>query len=70
MPGRKKKQLCAAGGLSATQSRRGRVRVPIIGASGLLHREMLGDRTLRLQHGNRIEALCVLGTHISADVYG
>ncbi|XP_009700740.1 PREDICTED: protein-arginine deiminase type-2, partial [Cariama cristata] len=31
---------------------------------------MPGDRTLRLQHGNRIEALCVLGTHISADVYG
>ncbi|XP_009067898.1 PREDICTED: protein-arginine deiminase type-2 [Acanthisitta chloris] len=28
------------------------------------------DRTLRLQHGNRIEALCVLGTHIHADVYG
>ncbi|KFV15878.1 Protein-arginine deiminase type-2, partial [Pterocles gutturalis] len=32
--------------------------------------EMPGDRTLRLQHGNRIEALCVLGTCISADVYG
>ncbi|GAB0198707.1 protein-arginine deiminase type-2-like [Grus japonensis] len=31
---------------------------------------MPGDRTLRLQHGNRIEALCVLGTCISADVYG
>ncbi|XP_054031626.1 protein-arginine deiminase type-2 [Dryobates pubescens] len=31
---------------------------------------MLGERTLRLQHGNRIEALCVLGTRIAADVYG
>ncbi|XP_010141751.1 PREDICTED: protein-arginine deiminase type-2, partial [Buceros rhinoceros silvestris] len=31
---------------------------------------MPGNRTLRLQHGNRIEALCVLGTHTSADVYG
>uniref|UniRef100_A0A8D0F769 Peptidyl arginine deiminase 2 n=1 Tax=Strix occidentalis caurina TaxID=311401 RepID=A0A8D0F769_STROC len=31
---------------------------------------MPGNRTLRLQHGNRIEALCVLGTCISADVYG
>ncbi|KAM6371459.1 protein-arginine deiminase type-2-like [Pluvialis apricaria] len=30
---------------------------------------MSGDRTLRLQHGNRIEALCVLGTRISVDVY-
>ncbi|KFP08459.1 Protein-arginine deiminase type-2, partial [Calypte anna] len=32
--------------------------------------EMPGDRTLRLQHGNRIEALCVPGTHIAADIYG
>ena len=57
-------------GLSATRSGWGRVRVPIVRASGLLRGEMPGDRTLRLQHGNRIEALCVLGTHISADVYG
>uniref|UniRef100_A0A8C3NVC9 Protein-arginine deiminase n=2 Tax=Timaliidae TaxID=9173 RepID=A0A8C3NVC9_9PASS len=27
-------------------------------------------RTLRLQHGNRIEALCVLGGHVRADVFG
>ncbi|RMC22918.1 hypothetical protein DUI87_00075 [Hirundo rustica rustica] len=33
--------------------------------------EMPGEpRTLRLQHGNRIEALCVLGGHIRADVFG
>ncbi|XP_009994088.1 PREDICTED: protein-arginine deiminase type-2 [Chaetura pelagica] len=31
---------------------------------------MAGDRTLRLQHGNRIQALCVLGTHITTDLYG
>uniref|UniRef100_A0A8D0HBS5 protein-arginine deiminase n=1 Tax=Sphenodon punctatus TaxID=8508 RepID=A0A8D0HBS5_SPHPU len=31
---------------------------------------MLQDRTLRLQYGNRIEALCVLGTQLSTDVYG
>ncbi|KAL8198212.1 UNVERIFIED_CONTAM: hypothetical protein K2H54_001668 [Gekko kuhli] len=28
------------------------------------------ERTLRLQFGNRIEAVCVVGTHISIDVYG
>ncbi|NWJ01842.1 PADI2 deiminase, partial [Crypturellus undulatus] len=28
------------------------------------------ERTLRLQAGSRIEALCVLGTRIAADVYG
>ncbi|KAL2296693.1 hypothetical protein Nmel_016029 [Mimus melanotis] len=33
--------------------------------------EMPGEpRTLRLQHGNRIEALCVLGGHVRADVFG
>ncbi|XP_063273324.1 protein-arginine deiminase type-2-like [Prinia subflava] len=33
--------------------------------------EMPGaPRTLRLQHGNRIEALCVLGSHVRADVFG
>ncbi|XP_077168465.1 protein-arginine deiminase type-2-like [Paroedura picta] len=31
---------------------------------------MLRDRTLRLQFGNRIEAVCVLGTQLSIDVYG
>lgn len=31
---------------------------------------MLRDRTLRLQFGNRIEAVCVVGTQISIDVYG
>uniref|UniRef100_A0A8C8RWX1 Protein-arginine deiminase n=1 Tax=Pelusios castaneus TaxID=367368 RepID=A0A8C8RWX1_9SAUR len=31
---------------------------------------MLRDRTLRLQYGSRIEAVCVLGTQISTDVYG
>uniref|UniRef100_A0A8U7NG10 Peptidyl arginine deiminase 2 n=1 Tax=Corvus moneduloides TaxID=1196302 RepID=A0A8U7NG10_CORMO len=29
-----------------------------------------GERTLRLQHGSRIEALCVLGGHVRADVFG
>lgn len=58
------------GGLSATRTRWERVRVPIVGVSRLLCGEMSGDRTLRLQHGNRIEALCVLGTRISVDVYG
>uniref|UniRef100_A0A8C2T4V8 Peptidyl arginine deiminase 2 n=1 Tax=Coturnix japonica TaxID=93934 RepID=A0A8C2T4V8_COTJA len=28
------------------------------------------ERTLRLQPGSRIHALCVLGTHIATDVYG
>lgn len=70
MLGKEKKQLGTAGGLGATQSGWGRVRGPIAGALGLLRGEMLGNRTLRLQHGNRIEALCVLGTHTSADVYG
>ncbi|XP_064028051.1 protein-arginine deiminase type-2-like isoform X2 [Pogoniulus pusillus] len=31
---------------------------------------MPAERTLRLQHGSRIEALCLLGTRIAADVYG
>ncbi|XP_074916505.1 protein-arginine deiminase type-2-like [Chelonoidis abingdonii] len=31
---------------------------------------MLRDRTLRLQYGSRMEAVCVLGTQISADVFG
>lgn len=31
---------------------------------------MLGERTLRLQHGSRIQALCVLGTHLAVDVHG
>nr|XP_056721579.1 protein-arginine deiminase type-2-like [Euleptes europaea] len=31
---------------------------------------MLRDRTLRLQFGNRIEAVCVVGTQLSIDVYG
>uniref|UniRef100_A0A8C9FFB5 Protein-arginine deiminase n=1 Tax=Pavo cristatus TaxID=9049 RepID=A0A8C9FFB5_PAVCR len=31
---------------------------------------MLRERTLRLQPGSRIHALCVLGTHIATDVYG
>ncbi|OXB78078.1 UNVERIFIED_CONTAM: hypothetical protein H355_007220 [Colinus virginianus] len=31
---------------------------------------MLQERTLRLQPGSRIHALCVLGTHIATDVYG
>ncbi|XP_044277098.1 protein-arginine deiminase type-2 [Varanus komodoensis] len=31
---------------------------------------MLRDRTLRLQYGNRIEAVCVVGTQLSTDVYG
>ncbi|NXC48628.1 PADI2 deiminase, partial [Penelope pileata] len=31
---------------------------------------MPGERTLRLQHGSRIQALCVLGTRITADIYG
>ncbi|XP_072833558.2 protein-arginine deiminase type-2 isoform X1 [Pogona vitticeps] len=31
---------------------------------------MLRDRTLRLQFGNRIEAVCVVGTQLSTDVYG
>uniref|UniRef100_A0A452HEL2 Uncharacterized protein n=1 Tax=Gopherus agassizii TaxID=38772 RepID=A0A452HEL2_9SAUR len=31
---------------------------------------MLRDRTLRLHYGSRMEAVCVLGTQISADVYG
>lgn len=70
MPGGRRSSWGAAGGLSATQSGWGRVRVPTIGASRLLRGEMPGDRTLRLQHGNRIEALCVLGTRISTDVYG
>jgi len=70
VPGRKETGLGAARGLSATQSGWGRVCMPIAGASRLLRWEMPGDRTLRLQHGNRIEALCVLGTCISADVYG
>ncbi|KAM6434977.1 protein-arginine deiminase type-2-like [Liasis olivaceus] len=31
---------------------------------------MLRDRTLRLQFGHRIEAVCVLGTRLSVDVFG
>ncbi|KAJ6656820.1 hypothetical protein lerEdw1_003151 [Lerista edwardsae] len=31
---------------------------------------MLRDRTLRLQYGNRIEAVIVVGTQLSTDVYG
>ncbi|KAM9176123.1 protein-arginine deiminase type-2-like isoform 1-T1 [Mergus octosetaceus] len=31
---------------------------------------MRGERTLRLQHGSRIQALCVLGTHLAVDVHG
>ncbi|XP_035200731.1 protein-arginine deiminase type-2-like isoform X1 [Oxyura jamaicensis] len=31
---------------------------------------MPGERTLRLQHGSRIQALCVLGTHLAVDVHG
>ncbi|XP_063001244.1 protein-arginine deiminase type-2-like [Elgaria multicarinata webbii] len=31
---------------------------------------MLRDRTLRLQFGNRIEVVCVVGTQLSTDVYG
>uniref|UniRef100_A0A670ZWW1 Peptidyl arginine deiminase 2 n=1 Tax=Pseudonaja textilis TaxID=8673 RepID=A0A670ZWW1_PSETE len=31
---------------------------------------MLRDRTLRLQFGHRLEAVCVLGTRLSVDVFG
>uniref|UniRef100_A0ACB8EE42 Protein-arginine deiminase type-2 n=1 Tax=Sphaerodactylus townsendi TaxID=933632 RepID=A0ACB8EE42_9SAUR len=31
---------------------------------------MLRERTLRLQFGNRIEAVCVVGSRLSIDVYG
>lgn len=68
VPGRKEKRLGAVGGAWWHPER--------VGKSARAHRrggwaaEMPGERTLRLQHGNRIEALCVLGTHISADVYG
>ncbi|XP_054857362.1 protein-arginine deiminase type-2-like [Eublepharis macularius] len=31
---------------------------------------MLRERTLRLQFGNRIEAICVVGTQVAIDVYG
>lgn len=31
---------------------------------------MTRDRTLRLQFGNRIEAVVVVGTQLSTDVYG
>ncbi|XP_066838436.1 protein-arginine deiminase type-2-like isoform X2 [Anser cygnoides] len=31
---------------------------------------MPGERTLRLQHGSRIQALCVLGTQLAVDVHG
>lgn len=31
---------------------------------------MQGDRTLRLQYGNRIEAVLVVGSQLSTDVYG
>ncbi|XP_032088021.1 protein-arginine deiminase type-2-like [Thamnophis elegans] len=31
---------------------------------------MLRDRTLRLQYGHRLEAVCVLGTRLSVDVFG
>nr|XP_009680904.1 PREDICTED: protein-arginine deiminase type-2 [Struthio camelus australis] len=57
-------------GLSPTWSRcEGRV-CPSSGRLGCGGGKMLRDRTLRLQYGSRIEALCVLGTQISTDVYG